>query len=97
MTVFKNQIKIFERKFLSDRDYDSRVFNAAELVKNASDVFLKKDPPTTQPPPSDPSKVTMSIVAAAQMKKNLENTINRIDLLTDSKIGEIKTLMRDLA
>lgn len=31
------------------------------------------------------------------MKKNLENTINRIDLLTDSKIGEIKNLMRDLA
>jgi len=39
----------------------------------------------------------MSIIAAAKMKKNLENTINRIDLLTDSKIGEIKTLMRDLA
>lgn len=51
MTVFKTQIKIFEKKFLSDRDFDSRVFNSAELVKNASEVFEKKvADPHSHPP-----------------------------------------------
>ena len=31
------------------------------------------------------------------MKKNLQQNINRIDLLTDGKIGDIKGLMKDLA
>lgn len=31
------------------------------------------------------------------MKKTLENNINRIDLLTDGKIHDMKGLMKDLA
>ena len=31
------------------------------------------------------------------MKKTLNNSINRIDLLTDSKIGEVKHLLKELA
>ena len=31
------------------------------------------------------------------MKKKLQQNINRIDLLTDSKIGDIKGLLKDVA
>ena len=31
------------------------------------------------------------------MKKSLQSNINRVDLLTDSKIGEVKGLMKELA
>jgi len=31
------------------------------------------------------------------MKKKLDQNINRIDLLTDSKIGDVKNILRDLA
>ena len=36
-------------------------------------------------------------LAAAKMKKTLENNINRVDLLTDGKIHDMKALMKDLA
>lgn len=39
----------------------------------------------------------MSLEAAANMKKNLTQNINRIDLLTDAKIGDVKSLLTELA
>ena len=42
----------------------------------------------------DPAKIAL---AAAKMKKTLENNINRVDLLTDGKIHDMKALMKDLA
>ena len=42
----------------------------------------------------DPAKLAL---AAAKMKKTLENNINRVDLLTDGKIHDMKALMKDLA
>ena len=44
---------------------------------------------------NDPTR--MSAIAAAKMKKTLENNINRVDLLTDGKIHDMKGLMKDLA
>jgi len=41
ITVFKTQIKIFERKFHSDRDYDSRVYGSEDINKNTSAVFKR--------------------------------------------------------
>ena len=40
--------------------------------------------------------MSLSIVAAANMKKKLQSNINRIDLLTDSKIGDVKGLLKSL-
>ena len=44
---------------------------------------------------NDPTR--MSAIAAAKMKKTLENNINRVDLPTDGKIHDMKGLMKDLA
>ena len=41
--------------------------------------------------------MTVSLKEAAEMKKALQGSINRVDLLTDSKITDIKGLMRGLA
>ena len=41
--------------------------------------------------------MTVSLKEAAEMKKALQGSINRVDLLTDSKIKDIKGLMRGLA
>ena len=65
VTVFRTQMKIFERKFLSDRSHDSRVFNADELVKKAEDAFKKKQL-------EDPDHMSLSLTAASNMKKKIE-------------------------
>ena len=82
---------------MSDRSYDSRVFGANELVKDASNVFRH---PGANKQSVDSGEVksqnSLSLVAAANMKKNLQQNINRIDLLTDAKIGDIKIIMKDM-
>jgi len=41
--------------------------------------------------------MNLSLAAAAKMKQNLTHNINRVDLLTDAKIGDIKGLLTELA
>ena len=90
--VFKAQMKIFEKKFLADKAYDSQLINTSNIIQNSSTVFQKKESLA-----SDKSKMSVSLAAAAAMKKTLQNNINRVDLLTDTKIGDIKNLMKELA
>ena len=92
VTVFKAQMKIFEKKFMSDRALDSSITATNRLSGNTDKVF--------SPPDSvdcSKSKISLSIEAAARMKKTLQSNINRIDLLTDSKIGDIKGLLTSLS
>lgn len=88
ITVFKTQIKIFEKKFMTDRAFDASTIDSTNLIGKADKVFAM--------PGSDSSKMSLSIVAAANMKKKLQSNINRIDLLTDSKIGDVKGLLKSL-
>ena len=32
VTVFKTQMKIFEKKFLADRQYESRIIETSEII-----------------------------------------------------------------
>lgn len=67
VTVFRTQIKIFEKKFMSDRSHDSRVLNSSDLVKKASEAFKKQEEA------SNPnSNMSMTIIAASNMKKKIE-------------------------
>ena len=42
-------------------------------------------------------KKQLSLVAASKLKVTLEQNINRVDLLTDTKIADVKVLMKELA
>ena len=89
ITVFKTQIKIFEKKFLADSAHESAGTNKNNLTDQAEKVFA---PPHEL---NDSSKVNLSIQQAAKTKASLQNNINRVDLLTDSKIADIKKLMNE--
>ncbi len=39
--VFKAQMKLFEKKFLADKEYDSRLISTSNIIQNASKVFDK--------------------------------------------------------
>lgn len=97
ISVFKTQIKIFEKKFLSDRNHDNIVLNTGQVVKNANTVFSQNGNVnvTSELPSSNHS--TAQVVTAAGLRKELSSNIRRIDLLTDSKIGDIKNIMHELA
>ena len=88
--VFKEQIKIFEKKVLSDNLYEQRLTTTNQIKTEVNQVF-EREKQKSGMSINDPSKV--SAAAAAQMKKTLENNINRIDLLTDGKIHDMKALM----
>ena len=42
ITVFKTQMKIFEKKFLSDRQYTARLNEVEATVNVSTGVFAKK-------------------------------------------------------
>ena len=67
--------------------------STGNIIGKASEFFHKKE----SEPNSEVSKASLTLLAAANMKKTLQSNINRVDLLTDTKIGEIKSLMTELA
>ena len=71
--------------------------STGNVLAKANALFAGTDEPKAGPANSDSSKASLSLKQAANMKKALNTSINRIDLLTDSKIGEIKNLMKELA
>ena len=65
--VFKAQMKLFERKFLAEREFESRLVSTSKVVSNSEGVFEnRKNSEST-----DKSKMTVSLQAAANMKKTL--------------------------
>ena len=96
VTVFKTQMKIFEQKIFNDKQYEDRLASTGDILGKANNLFSGDDQKVC-PANSDSSKKSLSVAAAANMKKALTSNINRIDLLTDSKIGEVKSLMKELA
>mmetsp|Transcript_14119 Transcript_14119/g.19229 ORF Transcript_14119/g.19229 Transcript_14119/m.19229 type:complete len:98 (+) Transcript_14119:727-1020(+) len=92
VTVFKTQMKIFEKKIMSDRAHEMAKVSTASLLERRDEVFARPMPSS----PSDSNKMNLSIEAASNMKMTLQANINRIDLLTDAKIGDIKNLMKTM-
>ena len=91
-------MKIFEQKFLNDRSYDESLVTTSNIIGKASEFFVgKKDSVPSDANSHDSSKINCSLLAASNMKKALMNNINRVDLLTDSKIHEVKQLLKELA
>ena len=91
VTVFKTQMKIFEKKIWSDAQHDIAKVSTQSLLNRTDKVFA---PPSSDH--TDSQKMLHSDNAAAAMKKVLGNNINRIDLLTDAKIGDMKGLMKTM-
>ena len=59
--VFKAQMKLFEKKFLSEREYSSRLVSTSKVVNNSEGVFdERKNSESTEK-----SKMTVSLQAAA--------------------------------
>lgn len=88
VTVFKLQMKIFEKKIMSDSNHELTKVNTESLLNHRDQVFAKQM--------SSTSKADEGIEFSTKMTKNLMSNVNRIDLLTDTKIGDIKTLMKTM-
>ena len=88
ITVFKAQIKLFEKKFLSDRHLNGVEQTTKDLSRKNSQAFEHREP-------GNELQKNLTLEKAVAMKKGLQNNINRIDLLTDSRIGEIKSLLKE--
>lgn len=84
-------MKIFEKKIWSDTQHDMAKISTKSLLGHTEKVFA---PPSSDH--TDSQKLSASDTAAAAMKKLLSNNINRIDLLTDAKIGDMKGLMKTM-
>ena len=84
-------MKIFEKKIWSDAQHDMAKVSTKSLLNHTDKVFAMPGSDHT-----DSQKMNASDSAAAAMKKVLSNNINRIDLLTDAKIGDMKGLMKTM-
>ena len=48
VTVFKSQMKIFEQKFLNDRNYDERLASTGNIIGAAQKLFTGDDKPSSK-------------------------------------------------
>lgn len=82
-------MKIFEKKIMSDQNHELSKVSTESLLNRRDVVFAL--------PASDAEKKSQAASEFANnVKKTLQTNINRIDLLTDAKIGDIKGLMKTM-
>ena len=91
ITVFKAQMKIFEKKFMSEQNSKVAQVSAQTLLHNTAKAFAKL--PTNL---TDSDQLVAGMESQENVKKTLHVNLNRIDLLTDAKIGDIKGLMKTM-
>lgn len=107
VNVFKTQIKMFENRLMEKRQNEALLDSHSKLMEKTSRTFMKVDEALSevqktsrkgsQATDFDEKDGKATLYQVGTVKKNLAEQINRVDLLTDAKIGEIKGLMKQLA
>ena len=91
---------------MEKRSNDALIDSHNNLIKNTSRAFMKVDETLSEVQKVsrgshqndfDEKDGKATLYQVGTVKKNLTDQINRVDLLTDAKIGEIKGLMKQLA
>jgi hypothetical protein len=96
VTVFKSQMKLFERKIMEKRE--SKMIKQHSLLQedNIEKTFAHPDALQPGREGENPSSTSVNLKAVSNMKQNLTSMINRVDLLTDTKIGEVKKILKNI-
>lgn len=70
--------------------------NSLKLEDNIEHTFAHPDALQPGIEGRNPSSTSVNLKAVSNMKTNLTSMINRVDLLTDTKIGEVKKILKNI-
>lgn len=90
-------MKIFEKKLLADRFYEDTLKTTREVSKRTTSRFKPPGSSSIQVDSSVDAKIAQVTKDSNEVQRKMKANINRVDLLTDARIGDIKGLMKEIA